>query len=102
MGVPQPGAVEVCGDAEIGCGRTEPTDAVDRLDGAATEVVGVLDDDERGLDLVGTDPDLGHGAASGSSRPAGADQVREVIPEKTAAAPSSARTTCAPASLSSS
>ena len=30
-------------------------DRVDRLHGAAAEVVGVLDDDERGLDLVGAD-----------------------------------------------
>ena len=56
MGVPEPRAVEVHRDPDRRGGRPHLADRADRLHGAAAEVVGVLDHDERGLDLVGPDP----------------------------------------------
>ncbi len=54
--VPEPGAVEVHGDADGLRGPPDLADGLDRLHRAAAEVVGVLEHDERGLDLVGPDP----------------------------------------------
>ena len=71
--------------------------AVQRLHRAAAEVVGVLHRDRGGRDQVrpGVRGDqLGHRVGDRAGR-ASARQVRVVMPENTAAAPSSARTTCA-------
>jgi hypothetical protein len=56
VGVPQPRPVEVHRHPEGLGGCPHLTDGLDRLHRAATEVVGVLQHDERGLDLVGPDP----------------------------------------------
>jgi hypothetical protein len=53
VGVPQPGTVEVHPHASLGTSLAQQADLVDRLDGPTAEVVGVLDDDEGGVDLVG-------------------------------------------------
>ena len=56
VGVPRPRPVEVHRDADGRCGGPHRADRLDRLHGAATEVVGVLEHDERGLHLVRPDP----------------------------------------------